>query len=259
MSKTGTNSFKGKTFEEIYGKEKALLFKKKLSDIRKLNNPMKNSASVEKMRQTKLGKTYEEIYGPEVAGLLREKRRQQGLTKNNSKSLKARAKIVYSKSLIKGCNVNRGKVGLRVDLGIFCRSRWEANIMRLFNCLNIGFEYEPKRFFLKRNDSSIVSYLPDFWIKEWNVYVEVKGYWTKQFIEKKELFLKQHSLIIIDSDIYAKIEKYFGGKIKNWEWERESSETIRQTDEKSEDIVRPVWKHIEQNRNDSVFLMSLIN
>jgi hypothetical protein len=249
-----SNSLKNKSYEQIYGKEKALEMKKLLSGLLKKNNPQNRKDVRAKNSLAKKGKTYEEIFGIEQGNLMREKRRQQMLKNNVAKTLEARKKIVLSKEKFKGFNLNRGKVGYREDLGLFFRSRWEANFARLLNLFEVKYVYEPKRFLLERSDGSIVSYLPDFWVETLGSYVEVKGYMDEEHKEKIELFKKQYPLIVVDSIVYNRLEKMFKW-ISNWE--TESSETIRRTLDKSEDIVRSTQRCVEQNRNASVLLALL--
>ncbi len=66
--------------------------------------------------------------------------------------------------------------------GIFFRSRTEARWAKLFDCLDIEWEYEVEGFVLKDG----ICYLPDFYLPifEGGMYVEVKGKFTQ---EEKEL------------------------------------------------------------------------
>lgn len=64
--------------------------------------------------------------------------------------------------------------GYRDDLGHNCRSRWEANVARLFLALGWDYEYEPQRFEVRLLDGGRSSYLPDFLVAG-RLWVEVKG------------------------------------------------------------------------------------
>lgn len=78
----------------------------------------------------------------------------------------------------------RSKGGTRKDLGIYLRSRWEANMCRYYNFIGIKWLYESKIFYF--NDSLLIgkkkikkgtlSYTPDFYLPELDIWVEVKGY-----------------------------------------------------------------------------------
>ena len=67
------------------------------------------------------------------------------------------------------------KTGYREDLGLNLRSNWEANFARLCNAYEIDFEFEPKVFTfpIKRGTKG---YTPDFYFKETEDWIEIKGY-----------------------------------------------------------------------------------
>jgi hypothetical protein len=82
----------------------------------------------------------------------------------------------------------QSRAGKRPDLGIFLRSSWEANMMRLFQSGQIDYkfkEYEPETFSFTAHvppRGLALSYTPDFQVvdqskKEW--WVEVKGNWLR--------------------------------------------------------------------------------
>jgi hypothetical protein len=57
------------------------------------------------------------------------------------------------------------------------RSRLEARWAVFFDSLNISFEYEKEGF-----DIDGERYLPDFWIKDWNCWLEIKPIIMKKYI-----------------------------------------------------------------------------
>lgn len=67
------------------------------------------------------------------------------------------------------------------------RSNWEIEIAELLSSLNIPYEYENKRFYYKDHKES---YLPDFYLPTYNVYLEVKGYLDKRSLKRCNLFRK---------------------------------------------------------------------
>lgn len=71
---------------------------------------------------------------------------------------------------------SRCKGGYRNDLNQYFRSAWEANIARLLNYFNIVWEYEIKRFNFNQESSGVISYQPDFYLPEYDIGVEVKGW-----------------------------------------------------------------------------------
>lgn len=61
---------------------------------------------------------------------------------------------------------SRCRGGIRDDLGMYFRSRWEANIARLLNRFNIVWQYEPQRFKYPDNEDGVLSYCPDFYLPD---------------------------------------------------------------------------------------------
>jgi len=81
-----------------------------------------------------------------------------------------------------------GKTGHRKDLGIFVRSTWEANMIRIFNCMGLHVQYEPQSFRLSNGKT----YRPDFYIHETEELIEVKGRWIGDARERVDLFQKEY-------------------------------------------------------------------
>lgn len=65
------------------------------------------------------------------------------------------------------------------------RSTWEVELAELLTSLDIPYEYEPKRFYYKSHKES---YLPDFYLPTYNVYLECKGYMDKRSQKRCKLF-----------------------------------------------------------------------
>jgi len=113
--------------------------------------------------------------------------------------------------------------GFREDINQYFRSKWEANIARTFNYSNITWTFEPKRFCFDDISDGIESYLPDFYLPELDIWIEVKG-WMKELdqlrINKFKTFYpdEYEKLVIIEGNLYKKIEKEFKYIIPNWEF-----------------------------------------
>jgi hypothetical protein len=73
----------GKTFEQIYGKEKAKIIKKQRSEFNK-NNPWRYKALNQCNTFFKKNKTYEEIYGTEKSILIKNKQSKSGKGKHGT-------------------------------------------------------------------------------------------------------------------------------------------------------------------------------
>ena len=83
------------------------------------------------------------------------------------------------------------KSGKRKDLGnIYFRSAAEANYARYLRFVGIAWEYEPKEFFFDSIRRGCVSYTPDFYLPQSNVWVEFKGWLRKKDMTKFRRFKK---------------------------------------------------------------------
>lgn len=65
------------------------------------------------------------------------------------------------------------------------RSSWEVKYAQYLDKNNIKWEYEKSRFNL-----GDTTYIPDFYLPETNKYIEIKGYWSKDGLEKVNKFRK---------------------------------------------------------------------
>lgn len=72
------------------------------------------------------------------------------------------------------------------------RSSWEANFAKWLNLSEIKWEYEPKSF-----DLGNTTYTPDFYLPEFNCYIEIKGYWYKKQRQKFHKFKQKYNFRII--------------------------------------------------------------
>lgn len=77
------------------------------------------------------------------------------------------------------------------------RSTWEVKVAQLLTEAGIQFEYEPKK---------IGNYIPDFYLPERDLWIEVKGFMNQRSIEKIAAFRAAgYSLLVIDKDCYNKL------------------------------------------------------
>lgn len=109
---------------------------------------------------------------------------------------------------------NNIRHSFRHDLDETFKSSMEANLARLFDHLNLKWEYEKKNFGLEN-----LTYLPDFFLKE-NTLVEAKGFWDKLSRERIKQFndeVKDYKLYLIDYDMYYTLNKKYKHVIKEWE------------------------------------------
>lgn len=108
-----------------------------------------------------------------------------------------------------------GKSFYREDLNTYFRSTWEANFARTLNYSNIKWEYEKHRIYL-----SNCSYLPDFYLPDLALYIEVKGARFGNKDKKLEMLYKEKPnfpIKVIDGEVYNILKKKYYTLISNWE------------------------------------------
>jgi len=121
---------------------------------------------------------------------------------------------------------SRGFGGYRKDIGHYVRSMNEANFCRILQINNILYEYEPKTFKLKNSKFSSIT--PDFYLLEdfciWKKddYIEMKGWYSEEELEKIDDFLDQypkinHHLLVVGSEIWRDLMKDYKHLISLWE------------------------------------------
>ena|SRR3990167_955490 len=117
--------------------------------------------------------------------------------------------------------------GFREDIGLYVRSKWEANYARYLNWLKaqgeiLAWEYEPESFRFAGVKRGPWAYLPDFKVTEKDgsiVYHEVKGYMdssSRNKLKRMAKFYPDVKIIVIGEDEYKAIGK-FSKLIGNWE------------------------------------------
>ena len=126
---------------------------------------------------------------------------------------------------------SRCRGGYREDLNKYFRSSWEANIARYLNFLHIKWEYEFKRFNFEEIDSGVLSYMPDFYLSELDIWIEVKGWMDEKSKTRFKYFEKfypeeNNKLILIERKRYNEIEKEFKYIVSNWEFSNQNKKKI---------------------------------
>lgn len=101
---------------------------------------------------------------------------------------------------------DNGRKFVSQKLRMTFRSNWEIELAELLAELGIQFKYEPKRFYFRGENES---YLPDFYLPEYNCWIEVKGYMDKRSLRRVKLF-----------------KKYYGKEFAFFLYEKEERELI---------------------------------
>jgi hypothetical protein len=116
-------------------------------------------------------------------------------------------------------SIGSGKGGYRDDIGHFVRSRWEANVCRIFNLVGIDYRYEPKNCMFVTEHGTLRL---DFFIPEGSIYIEVKGRLFDGCKNKMEDFIRLYpeqakKTFVLDGESYSKLTKTYKNKIEKWE------------------------------------------
>ena len=99
--------------------------------------------------------------------------------------------------------------GFRIDLGIYTRSKMEANILRYYKFIKIKYVYEPQEFEFHKIKRGSRFYKPDIYLPEQNKFIEIKGFFTASDKTKLRRFKKYYpeefsKLEFIIPDKYSK-------------------------------------------------------
>lgn len=89
--------------------------------------------------------------------------------------------------------------------GILFRSSWEVRIATLLDEFGLKWEYEKEYFSLPSLDNR--GYIPDFYLPDQDLYLEVKGWYHEYAQAQHEAFVKDHqkSIVLIDKACYKQI------------------------------------------------------
>jgi hypothetical protein len=139
----------------------------------------------QKIGAHKKGKTFEDLYGKEKANQLKNNLKKRMLGKNNHFF----GKIFHPKR----SNYFLNDIHNRT---FYFRSSWELKTAQFLDINKLNWEYETRAFPVLINEKTF-HYIPDFYIKEENYFIEVKGFWRLDAKEKYNLFLMQYPEINI--------------------------------------------------------------
>lgn len=86
--------------------------------------------------------------------------------------------------------------------GMCFRSKWEAELAKYLDSKSIRWYYEWKRFYFKD-----CSYLPDFYLPDYDLYVEVKGLMRPEGAKRISRFMNTYgNLIVVGRDFKRVLE-----------------------------------------------------
>lgn len=180
---------------QIKNSKDSFCSKKCFKNHRSLHNPMHNKETKDKMlasrklMKRKSNSIYKNSYCcMDCAGHITFRTALYGMGTCKSCSNKGERCNWFGKTvLIKFCKYKN----------IWFKSSWEANFAKWCDGSNIKWEYEPRAFLLKLNNKK-TNYTPDFYLPEFDLWIEVKGYWRKDAFEKYQQFQKEYTNINIE-------------------------------------------------------------
>lgn len=89
---------------------------------------------------------------------------------------------------VRNCNFGRAIILKNCSYNNhYFKSTWEANFAKWCDGSGIKWKYEPKAFNLGES-----TYRPDFYLPEFDCWIEIKGFWRKDAREKVNKFLKKY-------------------------------------------------------------------
>lgn len=148
----------------------------------------------------------------------------KGLTKETDVRVAKQAQILMGHFPNPGSG--RGKCGFRKDIKLYVRSTWEADFVRILRFLDIDFNYEAKRFdFFNKSGQITDTYRPDFFLPEYNLWIEISGWVSKDKSRKLKMFkafYPEYKLFHIDETVYSGLKNIFSFKVQNWEGDSRS-------------------------------------
>lgn len=167
---------KGKTLINIVGKEKAEEIGKKISStLKKLN--IENGSIWNRLSEEK-----REVIRKKAS----DRMKQNYLDGKEYRCGRAKKYKYYS----------------TIAGNIYLDGLWELQIAKYFDELNLIWYRNKKRFPYINIDGKQSTYCPDFWVKDWDTFIEIKGYQTdldickwKQFPERLQIW---NSYVLIE-------------------------------------------------------------
>ena len=123
---------------------------------------------------------------------------KDGRCKRKVKCVDCGKSILFSSKRCRNCSLIHDKPHRLKYNKIKFRSSWEANFAKWCNLSGYKYEYEQKFFSVENR-----KYLPDFYLPEFDCYIEIKGYWYPKALSKFNKFLsiyKNTNILLLDKN-----------------------------------------------------------
>lgn len=190
-------------------------YKKMRSEVQKRNyqNPEYKERQLALSREGGFGKG-NGGYIPTEEAKLKNRIAHLGVKQTEESKQKQRESI--RKAILEGRFTPKPTLGIRKDLGFRLRSSAEANLVRLFDYLNIKYEYETKRF--KLSDDSI--YICDFYLPVYDLHIELKPAKCAKGMNKVSLFKQEYPTLkfeLVDREHYISLVTQYSKLVDFWE------------------------------------------
>jgi hypothetical protein len=201
--------------------KRSIIMKKKIEDgtyIPPMLGKKHSEETIKKHIERVKGKTFEELYGVEKAEQLKRDLSIRNSGENNPfygmKHSENTIEIIRNsskKNVRKGNESNfygkkywpkRGKELIYDNIRF--RSNWELLTAKYFDKNNIKWQYEPKVFILDEE----MTYTPDFYLPDFNKWIEVKGYWYDDAVIKYKKFISIFKNIEIEIWDEVQLKQY---------------------------------------------------
>src|SRR5690606_19109688 len=145
----------------------------------------------------------------------------------------------------------RAAGGFREDLGIYVRSRWEANYARYLEWLRRQgevkeWQYEPETFEFPHIKRGTRFYTPDFrvvWADGSVEYHEIKGYMdqkSRTALKRMARYYPDAKIVVIDGDVYRRIRRRVSRLIAGWE--EADGKLITSWSPEQDAVLREMWE-----------------
>lgn len=107
------------------------------------------------------------------------------------------------------------------------RSGFELIIAMVLEHRNIKFQFEPKCFRLNLNNKSI-RYTPDFYLPDYDLWLETKGYAWNNSIDKYNKFKEKHkSMLITQVEIIKILDSSLSNFYKKWKEKNHNKQYVK--------------------------------
>lgn len=88
--------------------------------------------------------------------------------------------------------------------------------------VGISWEYEKERFQFPDTGCGVLSYCPDFYLPDLDLYIEIKGWMDEKSVIRIRLFEEYYpeefsKLIVVCERDYLRLQKEYGNQIECWE------------------------------------------